>query len=163
MRRSSVVALGGTFIAVVVIAGFSRIVAADGDMNLGTWKLNLAKSTYDPGPAPKGATRTYQVFEGDGVAFTQETVNADGTHTTISFRAHYDGKEYKWTGNVNADTIALKRIDAYTHDVTQKKAGTLVQTTRVVVSKDGKVLTNTQKSPPDATRRVNNVVVFDKQ
>jgi hypothetical protein len=91
------------------------------------------------------------------------TVNADGTSTTISYSAHYDGKDYPWTGNVNADTLAMKRIDAYTVETTQKKAGKVVQSGRSVVSKDGKMMTITQKSPTGATRLVNNVVVIDKQ
>ena len=75
--------------------------------------MNLAKSTYDPGPAPKSVIRTYEAFEGDGVKYTQVTINADGSRTTIGFSAHYDGKDYQWTGNVNADTnhwVAIKLI-----------------------------------------------------
>ena len=96
-------------------------------------------------------------------ADTQVTVNADGSRTTIGFSAHYDGKDYPWTGNVNADNIAMKRVDAYTVANTQKKAGKVVQTTQSVISKDGKTLTLTQKSPPNAARKVNNVLVHDKQ
>jgi len=29
------------------------------DASIGTWKLNVAKSTYDPGPPPKSETRSY--------------------------------------------------------------------------------------------------------
>jgi hypothetical protein len=28
--------------------------------NLGTWKLNVAKSTYSPGPAPKSQTLNFE-------------------------------------------------------------------------------------------------------
>ena len=163
MTRSSVLAAGcAIVVAVLLLAGVSRVVAAD-NPRLGTWKVNLAKSTYDPGPAPKSVTRTYEVFEGDGVKYTQVTVNADGSVTTLSYSAHEDGKEYPFKGNVNADTIETKRIDAYTNENTLKKAGKVVQMTRSVISKDGKTLTLTQKSPPNAARKVNNVLVHDKQ
>jgi hypothetical protein len=33
--------------------------AQSGDPSLGTWQLNVAKSKFEPGPAPKSETRTY--------------------------------------------------------------------------------------------------------
>ena len=37
--------------------GTSAALAAD--PAIGTWKLNLAKSTFSPGPAPRSQVRTY--------------------------------------------------------------------------------------------------------
>ena len=82
---------------------------------------------------------------------------------TTTFSAHYDGKDYRWTVNANFDTIALKRLDAYTVNTINKKDGKRVQTSRIVVSKDGKTLTNTQKGTNASGQRVNNVLVFDRQ
>ena len=49
---------GKTFVsisaAVIWLAAGSLLFAADA--SLGTWKLNVAKSKYSPGPAPKSAT-----------------------------------------------------------------------------------------------------------
>ena len=39
----------------LALAG-STAFAQGADLMLGTWKLNLAKSTYSPGPAPKSQT-----------------------------------------------------------------------------------------------------------
>lgn len=103
------------------------------------------------------------MFEGDGTTYTQETVGTDGSRTTLTYRAHHDGKDYPWTGNANADTIAQRRIDALRFENVQKKAGQVVQTGTIVVSPDGRTLTATQASPAGAARRVNNVLVFDKQ
>jgi ribosomal protein S30 len=166
MKRFPVVSLGGAFVVVMVLlaVGVSRVEGADSNMSLGNWKLNVAKSKYDPGPAPKSATRTYEPFEGDGIKFTSDTVNADGSHTIVTFSAHYDGKPYPVRDSANRfDMNALKRVDAYLGENTLTKAGKIVQQTRTVISKDGKTMTATQKSPPDATRRVNNVLVFEKQ
>ena len=69
-----------------------------GDSTLGTWKLNLAKSKFDPGPAPKSRTEVYEAWETDGITFTGTTVQADGTRATAGFSAHYDGKDYKLIG-----------------------------------------------------------------
>jgi hypothetical protein len=95
---------------------------AAADPAIGTWKLNVAKSKYSPGPVPKSATVTYEV-SGDGVKRTGETVTADGQTTSFSYTAQYDGKEYPVTGNPNADTIVLKRINDYTSESTLKKGG----------------------------------------
>ena len=37
----------------------SAIAAWAADPVLGTWELNVAKSKYNPGPAPKSQTRIY--------------------------------------------------------------------------------------------------------
>jgi hypothetical protein len=47
------VAFVGIFAA--VLAG--TMLAQPTDPQVGTWKLNLAKSKYSPGPAPKSATK----------------------------------------------------------------------------------------------------------
>src|SRR5688500_8409955 len=43
---------------------------------LGTWHLNVAKSTYKPGPPPKSQTRIYQKHR-FGIEATVRTVQAD--------------------------------------------------------------------------------------
>jgi hypothetical protein len=44
---------------------------------VGTWKLNLAKSTYSPGPLPRSGTLTFQE-DGQGLRSTVETIDAQG-------------------------------------------------------------------------------------
>jgi hypothetical protein len=44
---------------------------------VGTWKLDVTKSTFDPGPGPKRLTRTVEA-QGDGVKYTFDGVAADG-------------------------------------------------------------------------------------
>jgi hypothetical protein len=135
---------------------------AAADPAIGTWKLNVAKSKYRPGPAPKGATITYEA-SGDGVKRTGETVKADGQTTSFSYTAQYDGKDYPVTGNPNADTIVLKRINDYTSEATLKRGGKVTTTARRVVSKDGKTLTLTLKGTNAQGQTVNSVSVYEKQ
>jgi hypothetical protein len=163
MKRSILVSLGGAFVVALLLASVSPVAGADGNTSLGTWKLIVAKSKYDPGPAPKSATRRYESFEGDGITFTSDTVNADGSHTIVSFSAHYDGKPYPFKDSANRfDMISLKRVDAYTVETTLTKAGKLIQTGRNVVSKDSKMMTQTQKGT-NAKGPYSNVLMFDKQ
>ncbi|PYN57593.1 MAG: hypothetical protein DMD92_13960 [Candidatus Rokuibacteriota bacterium] len=129
---------------------------------MGTWKLNVAKSKYSPGPAPRSVTLKVEP-SGQGEKVTAEFVNADGTRTTSQYTANFDGKDRPLTGSAVADTVSLKRIDARTTDRTDKKGGKVVQTLKRVVSQNGKTMTVTVKGTNAQGQAVNNVVVFDKQ
>jgi hypothetical protein len=145
------------------IAAFAVLAAfAAGDPAVGTWKLNVAKSRYKPGPAPKTATITFEA-SGAGIKRTGESVAADGQVASFSYTAQYDGKDYPVTGNPNADTISIKRIDAYTTESTLKKGGKVTTTARRVVSKDGKTLTLTIKGTNAQGQPTDNVAVYDRQ
>jgi hypothetical protein len=132
---------------------------------VGTWKLNLAKSKYDPGPPPKSETRTYAA-QGDTFKVSFDGVGADRSHFAHGFTFKYDGKDYPITGSGTpggADIIAVKRIDANTAETTLKKAGKVVLTTSAVVSKDGKATTITGKGTTANGQPINSVSVYDKQ
>jgi len=108
------------------------------DPRAGTWKLNVAKSKYEPGPAPKSLMVKVEAA-GQGEKVTSDFDNADGTHTTTQYTANFDGKEYSLTGSaLGADKISLKRVDARTTIRTDKKGEKVVQTLTRVVSQDGK-------------------------
>lgn len=89
-----------------------------GDPVLGSWKLNLAKSKFDPGPAPIRRTDVFEPWERDGVTMRGTITLADGTHITGECSYHDDGKDYKVTGVAGLDTMALKRVDANTTEGT---------------------------------------------
>jgi len=146
----------------LLVALALNISAAAADQQSGTWKMNPAKSKYSPGPAPKSITVKID-SDADNVKLTSDGIDAAGNPTHIEFTAKYDGKDYPITGVPNADTIAIKRIDASTVQSTSKKAGQVVMTVRSVVSKDGKTRTSTFKGKDAQGHDVNNVVVYDKQ
>jgi hypothetical protein len=156
MRRISL----GAPVLVALSAMTLPVQAAD--PLIGTWELNLAKSKYSPGPAPKSQTRTYAAA-GDAVRLTANGVDAEGKATLVEYTASYDGKDYPITGAPDADAISLKRIDDHTSEATQKKAGKVVLTVKRVVSKDGKVLTTTATGTNAKGQALHNVVVFDRK
>jgi hypothetical protein len=153
-----VVALG----VVLVGADIVSVSAQASDPRIGTWKLNVAKSKYSPGPAPQSLTVKVEA-SGQGEKVTAEFVNADGTRTTTVYTANFDGKDSPLTGSQIADTVSLKRIDARTTERTDKKGDKVAQTLRRVVSQDGKTMTVTTKGTNAQGQAVNNVGVFDKQ
>jgi hypothetical protein len=128
----------------------------------GTWKLNVAKSTYAPGPPPKSATITYQETA-DGIKRAGGSVEADGKTTPFEYNAKYDGKDYPVTGQDLYDTITIKRIDDQTAESTLKKSGKAVSQVRRVISKDGKVMTLTINGTNAKGQKMHNVAVYEKQ
>jgi hypothetical protein len=132
------------------------------DASLGTWKLNVAKSKYDPGPPPKTQTLTYEAA-GQGVRITSSAVNVRGEPTVIQYTASYDGQDYAVTGGDDFDTTALRRIDAFTVEGIRKRGGKVVQTFTRVVSPDRKTLTITTTGTNAKGQLINNVVVYERQ
>ena len=61
-------------IAFLAVVGCCTLQAQSNPL-VGTWKLNVEKSKFDPGPAPKSLTRTV-VAQGEGVKYTFEGVAA---------------------------------------------------------------------------------------
>jgi len=152
-------------VAVAMVLGVlaSTALAQSSNPHLGTWKLNLAKSRFDPGPAPTSDTRDFVVWDTDGVRHTVTTVRVDGTTSVTGYSAHYDGKDYTFTGSPTADTVSLRRVDANTLETTLKFGGRVVQMSESVVSKDGQTRTVTVTGTDAQGRKINNVMFFDKQ
>jgi hypothetical protein len=135
-----------------------RAAGAQNDPRIGVWKINLEKSKYNPGPPPRSQTRTFEA-QGRDVKVRVAGIAADGSRVAYGYTANYDGKDYPISGSGipgGAETIAFRRNDAYTFDAILKKAGKIVITNHLVVSKDGKVLT--MKTAP-----VKDLVIFDRE
>jgi hypothetical protein len=136
--------------------------AQNADPLNGTWRLNLEKSKFRSGPAPKSQTRTYEV-SGDSVKQSIEGVDSQGKPVHSGFTGKYDGKDYPVTGNPDADTISIRRIDPHSAKSVMKKDGKVVLQTTRKVSKDGKTATFTTKGTNAKGEKIDNVLVFDKQ
>jgi hypothetical protein len=138
--------------------------AQSADPWFGTWKLNLAKSTYSPGPPPRTATiRKVEPWEG-GLKETGDGVNPEGqaTHTEIS--AKFDGKDYPIKGAPAANTTrAYTRIDHHTTQFVVKVDGKVMTTLKLVFSPDGKTETATATGKNPQGQTVNTITVWDKQ
>jgi len=129
---------------------------------VGTWKLNLEKSKYQPGQAPKSTTLVYEAA-GPGIKVTVDQVPADDPAIHYAVTANYDGKDVPVVGNPNADMVARTRVNATTTKLVNKKDGNILSTATLVVSADGKTLTvtTTGKNPKGET--IDSVAVYDKQ
>jgi hypothetical protein len=150
-------------LAVGVFAVIAVAAAQSKDPFVGTWRLNVAKSKYSPGPAPKGVTATYEAA-GKGYKISVRNEPATGPVQEYSYTTNLDGADAKITGNnPNADTIAVKRVDANTIETVNKRGGKVTTSQRNVVSADGKTRTVTTTGTDGQGQKVNNVAVFEKQ
>ena len=131
--------------------------------NVGTWKQNLAKSTYNPGPTPTiPATLRIESVEG-GESLSVDGVGADDKAASWGYTALYNGKPTSVTGSPYGDMVSFKRLDARTTQITYTKNGTLTRTSKRTVSKDGKTLTIAAEGTNAKGQKYNNVSVFEKQ
>ena len=153
----------GRFVAVAVIATLPLAVTlAQTDPAVGTWKLNVAKSKYTPGPAPKSNTITITAA-GNGIHVVASGEDAAGKPTSIDYTATYDGKDASVKGAPAYDSVSMKRIDPNTAETARKKEGKTVQTMTRRISADGKTMTVTTRGKDENGRTINTVAVYDKQ
>jgi hypothetical protein len=148
--------------AAVVLLAVSSLAVAQTDPAVGTWKLNLSKSKYSPGPLPKSNTVTITAVA-NGVHVVAKGEDAAGRPTSIDYTATADGKDQPVKGAPAYDTTAMKRVDANTTEQTRKKEGKTVQTVTRKISADGKTMTVTTRGKDENGRTINNVAVYDRQ
>jgi hypothetical protein len=135
--------------------------AQTGDPNMGTWKLNEAKSKFSAGAA-KNDTVVYAAA-GDSVKVTVDGVDGAGKKTHSEWTGKFDGKEYPVTGEANGDMRAYTRVNARTLGLTQTKAGKVTMSGRIVVAPDGKSRTVTMGGITADGKKFSTTAVYDKQ
>ena len=106
----------------------------------GKWKVNLEKSSYDPGPPPVSETYTFDAAPGEEIS-TRVWIGRDGRHMTDRTVMKFDGKCYPFREHRHADEICTREISDHVVVSTFKRKGEVVLTSTRVVSDDGKVIT----------------------
>jgi hypothetical protein len=163
MKRMHALRVGGVvFTLVFVLSAASAIVLAQADPHVGTWVLDLEKSKYAPGTAPKSARSVYSAV-GKGIKVVTTNVPATGATINMEFTAQPDGKDYPVKGQPDYDTTTLTRIDSHTLEFTRKKGGKVVQTARSTVAKDGKTRTVTATGVNAQGQKINTAGIWTKQ
>jgi hypothetical protein len=155
---------GLALVSLVLATSAAMLSQTQKDAHIGTWKLNVAKSKFNPGPGYKSETRTYTPTA-DGYKFEGERVNQDGSTQKYGFTVKYDNKDYPVTGKDpgGADTIAVELVDASNIESSSKKGRDVLYTSKVVVSQDGKVMTITTKGKNPDGEPFDNIQVYDRQ
>ena len=164
-RRKTLVKnlLSSVFLGALLTSG-SAVVAAGSvaDPAVGTWKLNLAKSTFAGIPAYKSQIRTYS-RSGQDITLKMTTVSAEGKEATTQATYKLNGKDYPSMGNPDFDSLSGMQIDTNTVEFTLKRAGKPIGKIRRTVSKDGQTLTINYEITNASGVQTGALTVFDRQ
>lgn len=160
MNRRTVLALA-LLSAAFTTAG-SQMGLTQSDLLIGTWKLNLEKSKFSPGPPPKSQTLNFQ-RAGQDLQNTADTVDAQGQVIKVVFMHIYDGKPHPTTGNPLFDATTYTLVDDHHVKWVRSKAGQAVQTGSNEVSSDGKTFTVSTEGTGPNGQPISSVAVYEKQ
>src|SRR5579862_385343 len=141
------------------LVGISAAVADD--VNMGTWKLNDAKSMF-PAGATKNSTVVYEAA-GDEIKVTVDGTDKDGNAVHNEWTGKFDGKDYPLMGDPSMNTRSYKRMNARTLELTGKKDGKVIATGRITVSADGKTRTVKLTATDSMGKKLESTAVYDKQ
>ena len=136
----------------------------------GTWKLNLAKSKYDPANlTPKAATIVKYTVTATKVTNVADGVDSQGRKTHSEYTANCDGTVAPWVGTIDGklnpdqDGVSVKCVDAYTLHNVNSIRGRPTTTLHNVVAKDGKTRTVATTGTTAQGVKVNHLTVYDRQ
>lgn len=121
--------------------------AAKKDLKIiGTWKLNLAKSTFNTGPAPKVVNVHTWWWEGNKLKHKVEILNEAGEVIKISGQwiADFDGEDHL-SGGEQDSKVSMKVIDSNNTEMTEQIKGNPLVHFQQAVSKEGSTLTITRQ------------------
>jgi len=143
----------------LVLVGVALCFAQDAQM--GTWKLNEAKSKIAPG-TPRNTTVIYEAA-GDNVKVKVDGIGSDGKPTHNEWTGKFDGKDYPVTGDPNSDMRSYTKIDDRTLGLNVKKGGKVTVSGRIVISAYGKTRTVTVSGTDPTGKKFESTAVYDKQ
>ena len=129
---------------------------------VGTWVLNVAKSSFTPGPGWRSQTRTYKLAPDGSVVIDWVGVGARGEPMHVNFESRLDGKDYPMNGSANYDTLNAVRVDALTVRSEEKRNGKVVGVAVRKLSPDGKVMTITDEGSNRKGEKFSQVLVLDR-
>ena len=174
MRRNPIFVLG-------TVLTWSVLVAAQGsaptsDPIVGTWKVNVAKSTYNPGPPPPptiATLRQYSTMDGGWIRFVQTNVTQQGDPAIQVGVFKVDGQRHPvhnlntmaglmTTGKPTNVVRSYRRIDAYSTEFITYTDGVASNPSVRTVAKDGKSFSETTKGKNAQGQEFNNVVVYER-
>ncbi|HEY3617010.1 MAG TPA: hypothetical protein VGK96_09375 [Candidatus Sulfotelmatobacter sp.] len=150
-----------TSVLTLVLCLAAGAVCFASDAQMGTWKLNEAKSKLAAG-MPKNSTIVFEAA-GDNIKVTIDGTDAAGKPAHNEWTGKLDGKDYPVTGDPNSDARSYKQIDDHTLEFTIKKGEKVTINGRVVISANGKVRTATASGTDPQGKKFKSTSVYDKQ
>jgi hypothetical protein len=153
----------------MIAASLQTSVAAQATEPLtGTWKLNVAKSTFNPADLSTASlVVTYEV-RGDTVTASLDGVDTSRRAVHSEYTAAFDGKEHSIRGTIDGKpapdqgAVSWRRIDSRTYEVVNR-SGQVTTMRRIAVAADGRSRTTTITGRDAQGRTIHHVMFFDRQ
>ena len=159
MNRRTILVLG---LSAVFATALAQPGLSQSNLLIGTWKLNLEKSKFSPGPPPKSQTLNF-ARAGQDLQDTVETVDAQGQATKLVLMHIYDGKPHPTIGNPLFDATTYTQVDDHHVKWIRTKGGQTVQTGSNEISSDGKTFTVSTEGIGANGQPISSVAVYEKQ
>ena len=174
--RTPIVAMALALVVVIVdVAAGQEGVRRDAreiapEALIGTWVLNVARSTYTGGARPpKSEVRNFDYTRDAMILCHGVTVNANGNRRSFHWAVTLDGVEHpeyaRGEGATVPYLVGMKKMDEHTLGMTASRFGNPFMVAEWKLSEDGNTLTHTVNiTTPDGqpTGRAH-VAVFEKQ
>jgi len=129
---------------------------------IGTWRLNLEKSSLDRDVRFKRATTRIEVWE-VGLKVTYDLVGVRGGVTHMEWTGRFDGKDYPVQGVDYVLTNAYTRESDRSYQIVTKIDGVTVSTAKVAVSSDGRTLTTVTTGTNAQGNSTSTTSIYERQ
>lgn len=151
----------------VVLTFLSPLLSRAAETNdpiIGSWTLDVARSTIKQAPAPKSETVVYELTADGAVKISSDGESVSGKRWAGELATYrYDGKDYPLRFHEIGDALAVTRVSSHALTAVLKREGKIVGQMRCVVSHDGKKLTETTKLMDPTGKKISERFVFNKQ
>jgi hypothetical protein len=129
--------------------------------NMGTWKLNEAKSSIPAGMLKN--TMVVYSADGDNIKVVTDGTDGKGNPMHTEWTGKFDGKDYPLSGDPTADSRSYKKVNERILTLANMKDGNVTTSGRIVVSADGKSRKLTVSAKDSAGKKITSTAIYDKQ
>jgi hypothetical protein len=137
--RSRMFAIVITGICLLIMTALNAEAWADRSA-VGTWKLDVAKSSYGNMPAPKFEQMVVTTDAADSLKWSLKGVGAEGKSYISSYDGLTDGKFHPMMNSEGSETVAYTRTGSTLSWIVKDKNGSIIETGSGQLSADGNTL-----------------------
>jgi hypothetical protein len=145
----------------LMVCFLGKVVLFAQDVQMGTWRLNAAKSKF----SARAMRYSVVVFQaaGEEVSVTVGGTDAHGKPARNEWRGKFNGKDYPVVGNPAEDMRSYTIVDDHTLGFNTKKGSEITISGRIAVSPDGRSRTVTTTGTDSRGRKFTSIAVYEKQ
>ena len=141
----------------------SAITAQSSETWYGTWRLNLAKSSYNPRTVLRSQVLNIEPSPQGGFTVVIDSVTSRGERTRSESDVRFDDHDYPVKGAEPVIMRRYRRVDDRAFEFVSKTDGKVTTSSKVVISGDGRTQTVTTTGRNPRGIAVNNIAVYEKQ